>query len=407
MPRKKLLYLVHRLPYPPNKGDKISSFNILKHFSEHWDIHLGTFIDDPTDWEYVGKLNEYCKDSLVIGLGRTDRIKGIVKGLFTGEALSVCYYQKRELTAWVNRKIEEENPDGVLIYSGAMAQFVAGKVPETTPVIFDLEDVDSEKWRSYAASRKGPLAWLFRREADKLLDYERRMAAETSACVLISREEAELFQRLAPEIAARVTYRIQGVDSDFFSPGHPLENPFPDVENPIVFTGAMDYPPNIDATKWFCRNVFPSVRSSLPQAAFYIVGMNPTAEVRELSNIDGVTVTGGVPDVRPFLKHARCACLPLRIARGIQNKALEAMAMELPIVATPEAMVGIALQEDDLNHVVTDPGRMAEILVSLLTESRQNNVRARETVLEGYNWRTNLQRFEALFSEPGDSRTDG
>ena len=324
---KKLLYLVHRLPYPPNKGDKISSNNMLNFFSERWRVHLGTFVDDPDDWQYVDIVRGKCEESCIVDLPSSRRITGSVKGMLTGEALSLSYYHSAELQAWVAGTIERECPDAVLIFSGAMAQFVRGLLPDDVPVLFDAEDVDSEKWRSYAEAKSWPLSWLYRREAQKLLAYEREMAAATTASVFVSQEEAALFKQLAPESADKVVFRTQGVDNEYFSPVHELENPYEPGQKVLVFTGAMDYWPNIEAVTWFCEHVLGAVKAAEPDFLFCIVGMKPSADVQKLGELPGVRVTGGVPDVRPYLAHALAACLPLQLARGIQNKALEAMAM--------------------------------------------------------------------------------
>ncbi len=401
---KKLLYLVHRLPYPPNKGDKISSNNMLKFFSTGWRVHLGTFIDDPDDWQFTPIVEEYCEDSCIVDLPRRKKITGSLHGLATGNALSLSYYANRELAAWVRASVERERPDAVLVFSGAMAQFVKGVVPADVPVVFDAEDVDSEKWRSYAHSKPWPLSWLYRREADKLLAYEREMSAATDVSLFVSAEEAGLFKTLAPESAGKTHFRTQGVDSNYFDPALSHENPYADNDKVFVFTGAMDYWPNIEAVKWFCEHVLDDVRASDPNFVFCIVGMKPSDEVRQLAKLPGVRVTGGVPDVRPYLAHALAACLPLQLARGIQNKALEAMAMELPVLATKGALVGILDYPNVNAHVADTPLEMIEQALAILSQPRQYNGAGRECVLEHYNWDTNLKRMESFLTRDGSGQ---
>lgn len=397
---KKLLYLVHRLPYPPNKGDKISSNNMLNFFAERWRLHLGTFVDDPDDWQYADIVREKCEDSCIVNLPASRRITGSVKGMLTGDALSLSYYDSAELQRWVGDSVERECPDAVLIFSGAMAQFVRGLLPAHVPVLFDAEDVDSEKWRSYAQGAPWPLSWLYRREADKLLAYERAMAVATTASVFVSREEADLFKRLAPESADKVVFRTQGVDSTFFSPEHTLDNPYEPGQKVLVFTGAMDYRPNIEAVTWFCDHVLPAVKTAEPDFLFCIVGMKPGPEVQKLAGLPGVRVTGGVPDVRPYLAHALAACLPLQLARGIQNKALEAMAMCLPVLATSDALVGIIEHPGVRNTVADDPQAMVAAALDLLRAPRQQNSAGRDCVLAHYNWDSNLKQLESFLTVP-------
>ncbi|CAA0123397.1 Uncharacterised protein [Halioglobus japonicus] len=399
---KKLLYLVHRLPFPPNKGDKISSNNMLNYFSSRWRVHLGTFVDDPEDWQYVDLVKEKCEDSCIVNLPSRKRVTGSISGLLTGQALSLSYYGNAQLQDWVRSTIERECPDAVLVFSGVMGRFVKGLLPAHVPVVFDAEDVDSEKWRSYAQAKPWPVSWLYQREADKLLAYEREMAASTDVSIFVSEEEAALFRQLAPESADKVHYRTQGVDSAYFDSALSYDNPYEAGQKVLVFTGAMDYWPNVDAVKWFCENVLQAVLAQEPDFLFCIVGMKPTDEVLQLDKLPGVRVTGGVPDVRPYLHYALAACLPLQIARGIQNKALEAMSMMLPVLATQDALTGIVDYPDVLSVVANDPAAMTSAAIELLAQPRQLNTAGRECVLEHYNWDTNLRRMEEfLINEEG------
>lgn len=399
---KKLLYLVHRLPFPPNKGDKISSNNMLNYFSGHWRVHLGTFVDDPDDWQYTDIVREKCEDSCIVDLPRRKRLTGSIMGMLTGDALSLSYYGNKELQAWVRLSIERECPDAVLVFSGVMGRFVKGLLPDHVPVVFDAEDVDSEKWRSYAHSKRWPLSWLYRREADKLLAYEREMAASTHVSIFVSAQEAALFKQLAPESADKVHFRTQGVDSAYFDPQLVFQNPYQSDQKVLVFTGAMDYWPNIEAVKWFCDHVLGAVREREPTFLFCIVGMKPTDEVQLLDKLPGVRVTGGVPDVRPYLSHALAACLPLQLARGIQNKALEAMSMTLPVLATQDALVGIVEYPGVLSFVADDAKKMTEAALELLSSPRQSDNAGRDCVLKHYNWDTNLKRMEVFLLSDGE-----
>jgi len=401
---KKLLYLVHRLPFPPNKGDKISSNNMLNYFCARWRVHLGTFVDDPDDWQYADVVRHKCEDSCIVDLPKSKRLTGSLRGLLTGQALSLSYYGNNELQEWVRASIARECPDAVLIFSGVMGRYVKGLLPAYVPVVFDAEDVDSEKWRSYARLKRWPLSWLYKREADKLLAYEREMAASTHVSIFVSREEAALFKQLAPESADKTHYRTQGVDSAYFDPQLNFENPYQPGQKVLVFTGAMDYWPNVEAVKWFCKYVLDAVLKQEPNFLFCIVGMKPTDEVKKLGNLEGVQVTGAVPDVRPYLSHALAACLPLQVARGIQNKALEAMSMTLPVLATQDALLGIVDFPGALAIVANDANTMIIAALEILARPRQTNSAGRACVLEHYNWDTNLRRMEAFLISDGENR---
>jgi sugar transferase (PEP-CTERM/EpsH1 system associated) len=395
---KNLLYLVHRLPYPPNKGDKITSFNILKYLSGRYNIFLGCFVDDPQDLQYIPKLEQYCVDLCTVPLNPVVSKLVSLKGLLTNEALSLPYYRSRKLQDWVNQVLKKHDIDGILVLSGAMAQFVSGHLTKVPRTILDLEDVDSDKWLLYAKGHSWPLSWIFQRESKRLFEYERKMANAFDVTLFVSQKEAELFKKMAPEIARKIRSRVQGVDSTYFDPSLNFENPYEQGTKVLVFTGAMDYWPNEDAVTWFSNEIMPRISHSVPDTKFCIVGMNPGRKVRALEKNPSVIVTGGVPDVRPYLAHATAAALPLRVARGIQNKILEAMAMEIPVLATPEAIYGIETCPGFSPLIADTAGELADKAIQLLNSDMPERPRVRACVLERYNWDANLRFLDDLLN---------
>jgi len=394
---KKLLYLVHRLPYPPNKGDKITSFNLLKYLSQRHNVYMGCFVDDPDDWQYVDYVNEFCTQSCIESLKPTTAKILSIRGLLTGSPLSLPYYYNKRLESWVDNVLGSTEIDAVLIFSGVMAQYVSGKLKPEIKSVLDLEDVDSDKWRVYAQEHTWPMNWIYQRESERLLAFESAMANEFDSTVLVSKDEADFFKKLVPSVADKVVARVQGVDSVFFDAHLTHENPYQLGQRVIVFTGAMDYWPNINAAVWFAKDIFPNIREQVSDACFYIVGMNPSDEVKGLDSIEGVFVTGGVPDVRPYIVHGEFSVVPLRLARGIQNKVLEAMALEKPILATSNALQGIQRYDGFVPLVADDEMAMIQGALNLLTGQEKQDIKAgRACVLEYYNWDTNLQTIETL-----------
>jgi len=230
-----------------------------------------------------------------------------------------------------------------------MAQYVAGADAPRT-VLIDFVDVDSAKWVQYADSRWWPLSWVYRREGSRLLAFERAAADRATRAFFVTDAEADLFRRLAPGCVGRIETIGNGVDTEQYAPSEALPSPFAAGSLPVVFTGAMDYWPNVDGVRWFAEEVMPRVLDALPSAHFTIVGMRPTAAVKALASAH-VTVTGTVPDVRPYLQHAAVVVAPLRVARGIQNKILEAMAMARPVVATDACGAGLPTNAFALEHL--------------------------------------------------------
>lgn len=394
-----LLFLVHRIPFPPTKGDKVRSFHILKHLARRYRVHLGALMDDPADAAHVPRLAEYACSSCVVPLRpRWQRLMSL-PALLTGQPLSLRYFHSARLAHWIRALRRREPIRRVLVFSSPMADYVLGAEWQAARRVADLVDVDSAKFSAYGASSRGPMAWVHAREGGRLLDFERRVAATFDRTLFVSEPEAALFRGLAPESAARVACMENGVDTAYFDPGLVPPHPGPAPTAEIVFTGAMDYAPNEDAVGWFCEAIWPRVRAARPNAGLAIVGARPGPRVRALAALPGVTVTGTVPDVRPWLAAARVAVAPLRIARGVQNKILEALAMGLPVVGTPAAFEGIRLTGDVPCEAHSDPEAFASaVLLRLADASHRPLPQARAFVLREYDWTRNLSVLDELLA---------
>jgi len=397
-----LLFLAHRMPYPPNKGDKVRSYHFLKHLAARHRLFLGTFIDDPDDWQHVDAMRALCADVHVEALvPRTKRALSVM-GLVTGEALSLPYFRSAALQRWVDATLRRERIARAFAYSSPMAQYILGR--PGLRCIVDFVDMDSAKWTEYARRRSWPVSAVYRREGERLFAYECAAAARADATLFVTEEEAELFRTSAPGNASRVVALRNGVNSDYFSPAHEFRSPYAQGERAVVFTGAMDYWPNVDAVSWFAGEVFPRIRSSVPAARFYIVGMNPSPAVQALANDPSIQVTGRVEDVRPYLRHASVVVAPLRVARGIQNKMLEAMAMARPIVATTAAAAGLAGRRGVEFQAADDAGSFAAKVCDLIDSPRAEGMGrlARERVLRDYTWAASQRRLDGLFEQGAD-----
>lgn len=393
--KPKLLYLVHRIPYPPNKGDKIRSFHFLQALATEYEVYLGTFIDDPDDRRHTDTLSDFCKEVCCIDLNpRLAKIQSLA-GLLSNEALSLPYYRDARLQAWVDETIREQSIDRALVFSSPMAQYVQNYTSLT--VVADFVDVDSDKWRQYALSKTWPASWVYRREAAKLLEYERRTAARAKATLFVSEQEADLFKTLAPEFAPKITFVNNGVDTERFDPALDYQLPFSSESKSIVFTGAMDYWANVDAVKWFAEQVLPLIAAKCPEVRFYIVGSKPAREVLQLTENDSsVVVTGRVDDVRPYLAYADVVVAPLRIARGIQNKVLEALAMNKPVVASSAAMEGIPPDQDLQLAIADTPEDYAERVLALLANCSGRSDANRHYVRNCFGWAENGRRLRQI-----------
>ena len=389
-----LLLLVHRIPYPPNKGDKIRSYHLLKHLAQNYRVHLAAFVDDVDDWQHVPHVKTLCAETYFTRLDpRLARVRSL-GALLANRSLSLDYYRDRGMQAWVDDAMQRQKISRILVFSSAMAQY-AQAYPAARRVV-DFVDVDSDKWRQYAEQKSWPMNLLYRHEARQLLRYERKVALEFDAALFVSQAESDLFRQLAPESAGRIDFFNNGVDTAYFSPDRAYDNPYPSGQRTVVFTGAMDYWPNVDAVKWFAAEVLPGLRARCPDVVFIIVGARPAPAVLALGQLPGIVVTGTVPDVRPYFAHARVAVAPLRVARGIQNKVLEAMAMAKTVIVSTQALEGIHAQPGSELLLAADAQQfIATIATQLAQPAQAIGLAARARVECSYSWSSNLARIDA------------
>ena len=394
-----LLFLCHRIPYPPNKGDKIRSFHVLRFLAERYRVLLGTFVDDPADRAHIDKLRAWCAAVHVVEIEpRMRRVASLI-GLLRGEALSLPYYRDAGLAAWVEKMRREAQPGLAFAYSSPMAQYIRGADWRDTRRIVDFVDVDSEKWRAYAAMKPWPASTLYAREASRLRDFECAVANEVDASVFVSGDEARLFERLCDGRVRHVHAVNNGVDLAYFAAGTALPNPYPAAGPVLAFTGAMDYWANVDAVRWFVQAILPHVVAQIPDVQFWIVGTRPAPAVQQLARDVRVHVTGAVDDIRPYIAHADVAVAPMRVARGIQNKVLEAMAMGRPVVGTRAAFEGLEVEQRYRALAVDEAEAFAARCVALLREADVAlGDLGRRYVAAHHDWDTNMHQLHALMA---------
>ncbi|MBR0651050.1 TIGR03087 family PEP-CTERM/XrtA system glycosyltransferase [Roseomonas terrae] len=403
---QRLLFLAHRIPFPPNKGDKIRAWHMLDHLTRSWQVDLGCLVDDPDDLQYLNDLRCRCArvEHAVIAPG--SRFARALRGLRPGQPMSLGWFRDASLAAWVRQGLAEGRYDAVVAYSSAMAPYVLGPELRGVRRVLDMVDVDSEKWLAYAADARLPMRHIWAREARTLLAFERRAAAAFDRTLLVSREEAARFVELAPECAARIDWVANGVDLDHFDPSRATPDPYGEEAPAIVFTGTMDYRPNIEAVTWFAEEVLPALRAGQARPPhFHIVGARPADAVRALAALPGVHVAGAVPDTRPYMAHAAVAVAPLRIARGIQNKVLEAMAMARPVVASPEAFEGVQARAGRDLLVADGPAATIAAVQSVLAGGHGGlGAAARMAMAAGHDWRATLRRLDAALARADTGR---
>jgi len=401
----KILFLAHRIPYPPDKGDKIRSFNEIKYLSQNHEIHLACLADDLNDLKYTKNLKEYCKIVNIIPLKlKTAKFKTIFS-LLNKKPLSVSYFYSKRLQKIINHLLSTNNYDAIICFSSSMAEYIFQStnqlINQSTKLIMDFVDIDSDKWKQYAEYTKWPFSWIYKLESKRLAQYEKKVAQIFHYSIFVSKKEAKLFYMQNPDIR-NILAIPNGVDFDYFNPNQlPTNNQRLTTNYPmLLFTGAMDYYANVDGVIWFCKKIFPYLIKKYPKLKFYIVGRNPTPSIKKLSN-PNIIITGYVEDIRPYYQKATIYIAPLRIARGIQNKILEAMAMAKPVVSTSKAFEGIEATPNKDLLLADSEKEFIEKITGLLQnpEKRESlGISARQTVEKNYSWQYNLRILEEILA---------
>ncbi|MEA3543273.1 MAG: TIGR03087 family PEP-CTERM/XrtA system glycosyltransferase [Pseudomonadota bacterium] len=389
-----ILFLCHRVPFPPDRGDKIRSCHMLKCLAQIASVHVGCFADDDRDMRFAADLAQVAASQRVLRRDRSKLVAGLT-GLAKRQSMLVSLFDHPGLHRWVRQTLAERPIRAVFAYSAQMAHFVPPLAPGIR-FMMDFVDFDSAKYAAYGQQGSGPMAWINRREGRLLFDFERRVAARAHLSSFVSEAEAALFRAATGLDAQRIVAVENGVALDYFDPAAPIDpiDPVQGGQGPLlVFTGQMDYRPNVGAVDSFARDVLPRIRAVHPDARFAIVGRKPAASVQALADLPGVIVTGGVPDVRGWLAAAHVVVAPLRIARGIQNKVLEAMAMARPVVASPQAAEGIDARDGDHLLVAVNPAQEAERVLALLADparAQALGLAARARMEQRYRWSATL-----------------
>ena len=406
-----ILFIAHRIPFPPDRGDKIRSHHILKHLAGLAPVHVATFADDVADFAEEAELARLAASYRLVRRSKPLVLAGL-EALATGQPVSITAFRHTALGAYVANVLATRPIAAIYVFSGQMGQYVPPGYQGR--VIADFCDVDLAKFEAYAR-RKGAVAgWIDAREARLLRDAEARLAVRADASLLITANEADLFaSRLAPrELAdAEIGVLGNGIDSDFWNPAPVAPEPkLAEFHGPkLIFTGQMDYAPNAEAAIRAADRIMPLIRKSIPDATFHVVGRKPGEALVQRHGSNGTHVWGRVEDMRSWLKGCDLALVPLEIARGVQNKVLEAMAMGLPVVMTPGAATGIGGQQGQHFSIAQSDEALAQAAIELLSHpgrARAIGKAARRIVVDEVSWKAALASLGPLIGSPHRSLRD-
>ena len=404
-----VLFLSQRVPFPPDRGDRITTYHFLRHYAMRGDrLRIGCFSESLQDVraadELADKLRQLGAPEVMIDaprLNRSLRKATSLRALLTGDPLTIPFFRHGGLAGTVRNWLGDRTPDIAHVYSSSMAQYVL-EVPAGTRRLMQFAELDSDKWRQYADAAGNPLTrWIYSREAQRLLAFEADVARRFAVSFVCSPVEKDLFQQRIPDAAPPVVLP-NGVDVDHFEMGKDAARD----PHTLIFTGVMDYEPNVDGIHWFVEACWPQIRAEFRDAKLLVVGSRPIASVKALDGRDGITVTGRVPETPPYFDRAGIAIAPLRLARGVQNKVLEAMSMGLPVVSTPQASQGIEQPDSDSDQVLLVAESAEATIGSILglmrepESARRLGDRAAAYVRATYRWESMFDRLDQVLAQP-------
>ena len=329
----RVLYITHRVPFPPDKGDRIRNYHILRQLARHHIVDLACLADEPVSDDTRKTLAELCDRMSIIPVSRFGRLVTAGLSVCSGRSISEGAFWSSELQRIVQDWHREKPYDAAIISASSLVPYLRTPAFAKVPAFVDVVDLDSQKWRDFAATASWPKSWLYRWEGARVRSVEADLLKWAEAATLVSRAEADLFDTVAGTGSATVA--TNGVDLEYYQPG---DGP---TQRACAFVGALDYLPNVDAAIWFADEVWPQLRAKHPDAEYWLIGRKPTAAVQALATRPGIRLIGQVPDVRPHLAAAAVAIVPMRLSRGLQNKVLEALAMAKATVVAPPALAAL------------------------------------------------------------------
>ena len=386
----KILFLCHRFPYPPTQGGNIRSFNMIRHLSQRAHVTVASIAHSTEAAAEGAGIEPYCNSYRAIVLPKWQAWLQMIARVPTLTPSSLGYFASGQLRHFIDRELRTGAYDLIVVHCSSVAPYVAGF--SDLPKVLDFADMDSAKWSLYADTLGLPMSVVYGVEGWKLRRLESALARDFDLTTVTTAAELETLDDLGT--ARRTGWFPNGVDTEFFQPSEADWDP-----DQICFTGKMDYFPNEQAVAWFAREVLPLIRQTRPTAAFSIVGASPTAAVRELADLPGVTVTGTVPDVRPFSHRAAVVVAPLFLARGVQNKVLEAMAMGVPVVSSHPAARGVDAVPGE--HLLTAEGAedFAQAVLGLMNDPARRRAlgdAGRDRVLSHHTWPKAMEAMDRL-----------
>ncbi len=386
-----ILYLCHRFPFPPKRGGKIRPFNMIRHLSARGhQVTVCSLVRSPEEAEEGRGIAPYCSGFEMAHVKEWVQVARMTVRLPLPTPSSMGYFYSPALAEHVRSLLNSRRWDLIFVHCSSVAQYV--EHVKNTPKILDFGDMDSQKWLEYANYKPFPLSLGYRLEGAKMLAAEKRLARRFDLCTATTRAEWETLDGYAT--GADTDWFPNGVDADFFCPAGESYD-----ANTISFIGRMDYYPNQECMARFCEQTWPLLKRARPDMNLLIVGADPSPAMRKLGELPGVTVTGSVPDVRPFIRKSALMVAPLNIARGTQNKILEAMAMGVPVVTSTIAAGGVDAESETHFLVADTPPAYAQAIMRIIDSPAERNrlaMAGRQRMLSHHAWPRSMERMDGI-----------
>ena len=386
-----ILYLCHRFPYPPKRGGKIRPFNMIRHLSaQGHQVTVCSLVRSDAEAEEGAGIAPFCASYEMAQVSNPVQVLRMVARLPLTTPSSMGFFRSNPLARRVRELLAQQRWDLIFVHCSSVAQYVEHVTD--VPKILDFGDMDSQKWLEYANYKPFPLSLGYTLEGHKMLAAEKRLARRFDLCTATTRAEWETLDGYGT--GAATDWFPNGVDAGYFKP---TEEPY-DADT-ISFIGRMDYYPNQEGMSRFCSQTWPLLKARRPALKLLIVGADPSPEMRKLGELPGVTVTGSVPDVRPFILGSALMVAPLNIARGTQNKILEAMAMGVPVVTSTIAAGGVDAQAPEHFLVADTPAQTCAAILRILEqpgERQRLSTAGRERMLSHHAWPHSMQRLDRI-----------
>ena len=386
----RILFLCHRFPYPPTFGSKVRAFNVIKHLAREHEVTVLSLARSATEAEEAKGIAAFCSEYRVHRVHNVVQAAKLAVTLPSHVTASEAFFHSSALQRDIDRCMASRSFDFIFAHCSAVGRYV--ERVQGVPKLMDFCDVDSRKWLDYVAHKPWPLTLGYRWEAQRMAAAERRMAQRFEQVTVATPGEVQTLAQGG--VRERVDWFANGVDFYYFRPSETPHDP-----NLISFVGRMDYFPNEQAMVDFCAEVWPKLRRARPALKLTIVGAAPTAKVMNLGRLDGVTVTGSVPDVRPFVQSSALTIAPLKIARGTQNKILEAMAMRVPVICSTIAANGVDAVAGEHLLSADDPGETCDTVLRVLGDPIERERLAgagHARVLSHHAWPSAMSRLDSI-----------